>query len=157
MHGLQPSSKGARIRFSGKNRTVIDGPLPRPRMVAGYWIIQVKSKEEAIEWDEALPIPPGGLRNRDQAGLEIEDSPGPTPSIIIAQSRLRWTSRRASRGRRVERCDTRVRAALKSARGAPGLPATWVIVIRCRDGHEPSNHQAVFRSSRPGFIASLAR
>ena len=56
--GLQPSSKGARIRFSGKNRTVIDGPFAETKeLVAGYWIIQVKSEEEAIEWMKRCPNP----------------------------------------------------------------------------------------------------
>src|ERR1051326_1910805 len=56
--GLQPSSKGARIRFSGKNRTGIDGPFAETKeLVAGYWIIQVKSKEEAIEWMKRCPNP----------------------------------------------------------------------------------------------------
>src|SRR6201987_6481500 len=56
--GLQPSSKGARVRFSGKNREVIDGPFAETKeLVAGYWIIQVKSKEEAIEWMKRCPNP----------------------------------------------------------------------------------------------------
>jgi hypothetical protein len=57
-NGLQPSSKGARIRFSGKTRTVIDGPFAESKeLVAGYWIIQVKSKDEAIEWMKRCPNP----------------------------------------------------------------------------------------------------
>src|SRR5262245_38685541 len=49
--GLHPSSKGARVRFSGSQRTVIDGPFAETKeLVAGFWLIQVKSKEEAIEW-----------------------------------------------------------------------------------------------------------
>ena len=61
--GLQPSSKGARVRFSGGKRTVIDGPFAETKeLVAGFWIIQVKSKEEAIEWVEALPEPDGRRR-----------------------------------------------------------------------------------------------
>jgi hypothetical protein len=57
-NGLQASSKGARIRFSGKNRTVIDGPFAETKeLVAGYWIIQVKSKQEAIEWMKRCPNP----------------------------------------------------------------------------------------------------
>src|SRR5215216_2511169 len=57
-NGLQPSSKGARIRFSGNNRTVIDGPFAETKeLIAGYWIIQVKSKEEAIEWMKRCPNP----------------------------------------------------------------------------------------------------
>ena len=56
--GLHPSSKGARIRFSGKNRTVIDGPFAETKeLVAGYWLWQVKSKEEAIEWAKRCPNP----------------------------------------------------------------------------------------------------
>jgi hypothetical protein len=56
--GLQPSSKGARIRFSGANRTVIDGPFTETKeLIAGFWIIQVKSKEEAIEWMRRCPNP----------------------------------------------------------------------------------------------------
>jgi hypothetical protein len=56
--GLQPSSKGARVRFSGKNRTVIDGPFAETKeLVAGFWILQVKSKQEAIEWIKRCPNP----------------------------------------------------------------------------------------------------
>jgi hypothetical protein len=56
--GLQPSSKGARIRFSGKTRTVIDGPFAETKeLIAGYWVIQVKSREEAIEWMKRCPNP----------------------------------------------------------------------------------------------------
>ena len=56
--GLQPSSKGGRIRFSGDKRTVIDGPFTETKeLIAGYWIIQVKSKAEAIEWIKRCPNP----------------------------------------------------------------------------------------------------
>jgi len=56
--GLQPSSKGARIKFSGGKRTVIDGPFAETKeLIAGYWIIQVKSREEAIEWAKRAPAP----------------------------------------------------------------------------------------------------
>ena len=56
--GLQPSSKGARIRFSGNKRTVIDGPFAETEeLIAGYWIIQVKSMAEAIEWMKRCPNP----------------------------------------------------------------------------------------------------
>jgi hypothetical protein len=56
--GLQPSSKGARIRFSGAKRTVIDGPFAETKeLVAGFWLWQVKSKEEAIEWVKRCPNP----------------------------------------------------------------------------------------------------
>jgi hypothetical protein len=56
--GLQPSSKGARVRFSGDKRTVIDGPFAETKeLVAGFWLFQVKSKEEAIEWVKRCPLP----------------------------------------------------------------------------------------------------
>jgi hypothetical protein len=58
--GLQPSSKGARIRFSHGKRTVIDGPFAETKeLIAGYWIIQVKSREDAIEWAKRAPAPHG--------------------------------------------------------------------------------------------------
>jgi hypothetical protein len=56
--GLQASSKGARVKFSGKKRTVIDGPFAETKeLIAGFWIWQVKSKEEAIEWVKRCPNP----------------------------------------------------------------------------------------------------
>ena len=58
--GLHPSSKGARITFSGAKRTVVDGPFTEAKeLIAGYWIWQVKSKEEAIEWAKRAPFPDG--------------------------------------------------------------------------------------------------
>jgi len=64
MEGLQASSKGARVRFDGKKRTVIDGPFAETKeLVAGFWIWQVKSKEEAIEWLKRAPF--------DQTEVEI--------------------------------------------------------------------------------------
>ena len=56
--GLHPSSKGARVRFSGTKRTVIDGPFAETKeLIAGYWLWQCKSKEEAIEWVKRCPNP----------------------------------------------------------------------------------------------------
>lgn len=58
LSGLQPSSKGARIKFSGGKRTVVDGPFAETKeLIAGYWIIQVKSREEVIEWAMRAPNP----------------------------------------------------------------------------------------------------
>ena len=58
MDGLQPSSKGARVKFSGKNRTVVDGPFTEVKeLIAGFWIWKVKSLEEAIEWVKRCPNP----------------------------------------------------------------------------------------------------
>jgi hypothetical protein len=61
MDGLQPSSKGARVKFSGKSRTVVDGPFAETKeLIAGFWIWQVKSLEEAIEWVKRCPNPHAG-------------------------------------------------------------------------------------------------
>jgi hypothetical protein len=58
--GLQPSSKGARIKFSGAKRTVIDGPFAETKeLIAGFWLWEVKSREEAIEWAKRIPNPTG--------------------------------------------------------------------------------------------------
>ena len=65
--GLQPSSKGARVKFAGKKRTVIDGPFPETKeLICGFWIWQVKSKEEAIEWIKRCPNP-----HNEDAEIEI--------------------------------------------------------------------------------------
>ena len=61
MDGLHPSSKGARVKFSGKSRTVVDGPFAETKeLIAGFWIWQLKSLEEAIEWVKRCPNPHGG-------------------------------------------------------------------------------------------------
>ena len=61
LDGLHPSSKGARVKFSGKSRTVIDGPFTEAKeLIAGFWIWQVKSLEEAIEWVKRCPNPHEG-------------------------------------------------------------------------------------------------
>jgi hypothetical protein len=62
--GLHPSSRGARVRFSGSKRTVIDGPFSETKeLIAGFWLIQVKSKEEAIEWVKRMPNPMPGTES----------------------------------------------------------------------------------------------
>jgi hypothetical protein len=67
--GLQPSSKGARIKFAESKRTVVDGPFAEAReLIAGFWLIQAKSKEEAIEWMKRCPAPFGEGR---EAEIEI--------------------------------------------------------------------------------------
>ena len=59
--GLKPSSKGFRVKFSGGKRTIIDGPFTETKeLIAGYWIIQVKSREEAVEWAKRAPSPHPG-------------------------------------------------------------------------------------------------
>lgn len=68
LSGLQPSAKGARIRFQGGRRTVIDGPFAEAKeLIAGYWLIQVGSREEAIEWAKRAPM---DVEGRD-AEIEI--------------------------------------------------------------------------------------
>ena len=70
--GLKPSSKGSRIKYSGSRRTVIDGPFAETKeLVAGFWIIQVKSKEEAIEWAKRVPFEDGEVELRPF--FELED------------------------------------------------------------------------------------
>jgi hypothetical protein len=86
--GLQPSSKGARIKFSGGKRTVIDGPFAETKeLIAGYWIIQVKSKEEAIEWAKRVPAPHGENADGEieiRQLFELEDF---EPSVAVASAR----------------------------------------------------------------------
>ena len=73
--GLQPSSKGARVRFSGPKRTVVDGPFAETKeLIAGFWMWKVKSKEEAIEWVRRCPNPmPGDSEIEIRQVFEAED------------------------------------------------------------------------------------
>jgi hypothetical protein len=75
--GLKESSKGARIKYAGSKRTVVDGPFAEAKeLIAGYWIIQVKSREEAIEWAKRVPFEDGEVELRQF--FELEDfAPGP--------------------------------------------------------------------------------
>jgi hypothetical protein len=85
--GLQPSSKGARIRFSGGKRTVIDGPFTETKeLIAGYWIIQVKSREEAMEWAKRVPAPHEGQEGEIEIRpfFELDDF---APSEAIDRAR----------------------------------------------------------------------
>ena len=90
--GLHPSSKGARVRFSGSNRTVIDGPFAETKeLIAGFWLIQVNSREEAIEWVKRVPNPEG-----DDGEIEIRQifeaadfGPALTPELREQEERLR--------------------------------------------------------------------
>ena len=91
--GLQPSSKGARVRFSGAKRTVIDGPFSESKeLIAGFWLIQVKSKEEAIEWVKRAPNPFPGTESEIEIRQVFEaDDFGPalTPEVREQEERLR--------------------------------------------------------------------
>jgi len=90
--GLQPSSKGARVTFSGDKRTVIDGPFAETKeLIAGYWLFQVKSKEEAIEWVKRCPNPMPGTESEIEIRQVFEaDDFGPqfTDELREAEARL---------------------------------------------------------------------
>jgi hypothetical protein len=90
--GLHPSSKGARVRFSGAMRTVIDGPFPGTKdLVAGFWIFQVKSKEEAIAWVKRSPNPFTGTESEIEIRqvFEAEDFGAEfTPELRQQEERL---------------------------------------------------------------------
>ncbi|MEP6632692.1 MAG: YciI family protein [Luteimonas sp.] len=91
--GLHPSSKGARVRFSGNKRAVVDGPFAESKeLVAGFWLIQVKSKEEAIEWVKRVPFyPPQGESEIEiRQVFEAEDfGDALTPELREQEARLR--------------------------------------------------------------------
>jgi hypothetical protein len=90
--GLQPSSKGKRVRFSGKNRTVIDGPFAETKeLVAGFWLWQVKSLEEAVEWLKRCPNPHEGESEIEiRQVFEAEDFGAEfTPELRAQEERLR--------------------------------------------------------------------
>ena len=90
--GLQPSSKGARVRFSGAKRTVVDGPFAETKeLVAGFWLWQVKSKDEAIEWVKRCPNPmPGESEIEIRQVYEAEDFGAEfTPELRAQEERLR--------------------------------------------------------------------
>lgn len=90
--GLHPSSKGARVRFSGAKRTVIEGPFPGTKeLIAGFWLIQTNSREEAIEWVKRCPNPLEGeteieirqVFEADDFGAEF------TPELREQEERIR--------------------------------------------------------------------
>ena len=100
--GLLPSSRGARVRFSGNKRTVIDGPFAETKeLVAGFWLIQTKSKEEAIEWVKRIPNPDDVDTEVEirQVG-ELEDfGDALTPELRAQEERLRSQEERLRTGR----------------------------------------------------------
>ena len=88
--GLKPSSAGARVRFSGKSRNVIDGPFAETKeLVAGFWIWEVKSIQEAIEWVKKCPNPmPGDSDIEIRPFASLEDFEAWTPELQERQNRL---------------------------------------------------------------------
>ena len=95
--GLQSSSHGARIKFSGGKKTVVDGPFTETKeLIAGYWIIQVKSREEAIEWAKRAPNPAGEGRESEieiRQFFELEDF-GPSEAVDRAREMGKEHSKR---------------------------------------------------------------
>ena len=90
--GLHPSSKGARVRFSGTKRTVVDGPCAETKeLIAGFWLWQVKSKEEAIEWVKRCPNPRAGESEIEiRQVFEASDFGAEfTPELREAEERMR--------------------------------------------------------------------
>lgn len=90
--GLHPSSKGARVRFSGKQRSVIDGPFAETKeLIAGYWMWKCKSREEAIEWVKRCPNPmPGDSEIEIRQVFEAEDFGAEfTPELREQEERIR--------------------------------------------------------------------
>ena len=90
--GLQPSSKGARVKFSGDKRTVVDGPFAETKeLIAGFWLWQVRSKEEAIEWVKRCPNPMEGDSEIEiRQVFEAEDFGAElTPELREQEERLR--------------------------------------------------------------------
>ena len=85
LSGLQPTSKGARIKFSGGKRTVVDGPFTESKeLIAGYWIIQVKSREEAIEWAKRVPCDGQDGEIEVRQFFELDDF-GPSEAVDRAR------------------------------------------------------------------------
>ena len=94
--GLHPTSKGARVRFSGAKRTVVDGPFPETKeLIAGYWLWRVKSKAEAIEWVKRCPNPMPNMESEieirqvfeaEEFGAEF------TPELRAQEDRIRAQS-----------------------------------------------------------------
>jgi hypothetical protein len=90
--GLHPSSKGKRIRFSGTNRTVLDGPFAETKeLIAGYWIWQVKSMDEAVQWLKRCPNPHKGESEVEIRPIFENDDFGEafTPELREQEERLR--------------------------------------------------------------------
>jgi hypothetical protein len=89
--GLKPSSKGKRVRFSGQNRTVIDGPFAETKeLIAGYWIWQVKSMDEAVDWVKRCPNPmPTESEIEIRPFYEAEDFADIAPDVVEHEEKMR--------------------------------------------------------------------
>jgi hypothetical protein len=93
--GLHPSSKGVRVRCEGTKRTVIDGPFAETKeLLAGFWLLQVKSKEEAIEWIKRSPFEEGEIEIR-QVFEAADFGEAMTPELVAQEDRLRAQTKAA--------------------------------------------------------------
>jgi hypothetical protein len=99
--GLQPSSKGTRVKFKGTNRTVMDGPFSETKeLIAGYWLWEVKSVDEAVEWVERCPNPmPGESEIEIRPLYETTDFPGATPELLEKEKELNAKMAKLKAGR----------------------------------------------------------
>jgi hypothetical protein len=101
--GLHPSSKGARVRFAGDKRTVIDGPFAETKeLVAGFWLFQVRSKEEAIEWVKRAPNPMPGTETEIEIrqvfdAEDFGDLQEQVPEVFEAERRMRAEAEQRAR------------------------------------------------------------
>ena len=101
--GLHPSSKGARVRFDGPKRTVIDGPFAETKeLVAGFWIWQCKSKEEAIEWLKRCPNPMPGVSDIELRQVFSAEDFGPalTPELKAQEARITAEAEKLRQGKK---------------------------------------------------------
>ena len=100
--GLHPTSKGARVRFAGSTRTVVDGPFPEKELIAGFWLIDVASRDEAIEWAKRCPNPMEGESEIEiRQVFEAEDfGAALTPELRQQEERLRAQTDQSSKAAR---------------------------------------------------------
>ena len=99
--GLHPSSKGVRVRFSGKDRSVVDGPFAETKeLIAGYWVWQVRDMDEAIEWVRRCPNPmPGDSEIEIRRVFEAEDFGAEFTPELRAQEERVWAEAAANAGK----------------------------------------------------------
>jgi len=164
--GLQPSSKGARVRFSGEKRTVTDGPFTEAKeLIAGFWLWQVKSKEEAIEWVKRCPNPTGtegeieirqvfeaedfGAESRPSSGRQRSACANTSRNPVSRRARSHSCGalrRRSRRGSRVGHSRHRARAV--AGVGCPGPPG------RLAHSHREASSDRSLASKKVGIYIS---
>jgi hypothetical protein len=87
LDGLQPPSKGARVEFADGRPSVVDGPFAEAKeIIGGYWIIQTKTKEEAVEWASRVPVGPGEVAVELRQIFEMSDFPAEVQALFADQS-----------------------------------------------------------------------